>query len=56
MRSFRAPNGPNRQAKAESSTAFLGNEQIGWLKRSLKASTATWKIIAADHAAGTRRL
>lgn len=48
MRSFRAPNGPNRQEKAGSNTAFLGIEQIVWLKQTLKASTATWKIIAAD--------
>ncbi len=48
MRSFRAPNGPNRQEKTGSNTAFLGIEQIVWLKQALKASTATWKIIAAD--------
>ena len=48
MRSFRAPNGPNRQAFGGANTAFLGIEQIIWLKQALKASTATWKIIAAD--------
>ena len=48
MRSFRAPNGPNRQASAGPNTAFLGIEQIIWLKQALKASTATWKIVAAD--------
>ncbi len=48
MRSFRAPNGPNRQASAGLNTAFLGIEQIIWLKQALKASTATWKIVAAD--------
>ena len=48
MRSFRTPNGPNRQEKTGPDTAFLGVEQIIWLKQALKASTATWKIIAAD--------
>ncbi|MGQ4827774.1 alkaline phosphatase D family protein, partial [Enterococcus faecalis] len=27
---------------------FLGPQQLAWLKRSLKASRATWKVIAAD--------
>ena len=48
MRSFRAANGPNRQEGADKDTAFLGLEQVGWLKQALKSSTATWKIIAAD--------
>ena len=48
MRSFRAPNGSNRQEAADPQTAFLGHEQIAWLKQALKGSTATWKIIAAD--------
>ena len=48
MRSFRAANGPNRQEVAGKDTAFLGLEQVGWLKQALKSSTATWKIIAAD--------
>ena len=48
MRSFRAPNGPNRQTTAGPDTAFLGPEQVAWLKQSLKSSAATWKIIAAD--------
>ena len=26
----------------------MGPVQLAWLKRELKASTATWKIIAAD--------
>ncbi|MFN4013823.1 MAG: alkaline phosphatase D family protein [Reyranella sp.] len=48
MRSFRASNGPNRQETPGADTAFLGIEQVAWLKQALKASTATWKIIAAD--------
>lgn len=48
MRSFRAPNGPNRQETPGTDTAFLGIEQVAWLKQALKSSRATWKIIAAD--------
>lgn len=48
MRSFRAPNGANRQEATGPETAFLGLEQVAWLKQALKGSTATWKIIAAD--------
>ena len=29
-------------------TAFLGSEQTRWLADALTASTATWKIVAAD--------
>ena len=45
MRSFRNPNGPNRETTP---VPFLGAAQIAWLKAALKASRATWKIIAAD--------
>lgn len=48
MRSYRAPNGENREAEYGPSAWCLGPEQIAWLKRELKASTATWKVIAAD--------
>jgi alkaline phosphatase D len=48
MRSYRGANGPNRQTAAGPDAAFLGPAQIAWLKGALKASTATWKIIAAD--------
>jgi alkaline phosphatase D len=48
MRSYRGPNGENRQTAPGSDTAFLGPQQIAWLKRELKNSTATWKVIAAD--------
>lgn len=48
MRSFRAPNGLNRQQAIGPQTVFLGLEQVAWLKQALKGSTATWKIIAAD--------
>jgi alkaline phosphatase D len=48
MRSFRGPNGDNRQVVMGPDTAFLGNTQREWLKGALKESRATWKIIAAD--------
>jgi alkaline phosphatase D len=48
MRSYRGPNGANNQTRPGPDTAFLGATQVAWLKRELKASTATWKVIAAD--------
>jgi alkaline phosphatase D len=48
MRSYRGPNGENRQAAYGPDAYFLGPVQIAWLKRELAASKATWKIIAAD--------
>jgi alkaline phosphatase D len=47
-RSYRAANSPNRQPTASAETAFLGNAQLAWLKQQLKASQATWKVIASD--------
>ncbi|MGA4946078.1 alkaline phosphatase D family protein [Streptomyces cinereoruber] len=46
MRSYRNPNSPNRQA--DDTTGILGAEQLAWLKRELAASTAVWKVLAAD--------
>ena len=48
MRSYRAANGDNLETEASDKTAFLGQQQIAWLKRELAQSTATWKVIAAD--------
>lgn len=48
MRSYRGPNTFNRQTEAGPDTAFLGAEQIAWLKAELKRSKATWKVIASD--------
>jgi alkaline phosphatase D len=48
MRSYRGPNGANRDTVEGPNTAFLGAEQRAWLKRELKASRAKWKILAAD--------
>ncbi|QWQ44817.1 alkaline phosphatase D family protein [Streptomyces sp. YPW6] len=46
MRSYRNANSPNRQP--DDTTGILGAEQLRWLKRSLAASRAEWKVIAAD--------
>jgi alkaline phosphatase D len=48
MRSYRGPNTYNRQTEQGPDTAYLGREQIEWLKEGLRRSRATWKIIAAD--------
>jgi alkaline phosphatase D len=48
MRSYRGPNGENKQTSYGPDSYFLGPTQIAWLKRELVNSTATWKIIAAD--------
>jgi alkaline phosphatase D len=48
MRSYRAANSANRQPQESAATAYLGIEQRNWLKRELKNSPATWKVIASD--------
>jgi alkaline phosphatase D len=48
MRSYRGPNSANLQTEASNQTAFLGREQLDWLKAGLKSSRAVWKVIAAD--------
>jgi alkaline phosphatase D len=47
-RSYRGPNGYNRQEQASTDTAFLGDRQVYWLKQALRQSRATWKIVASD--------
>src|SRR5215475_30709 len=47
-RSYRGPNSPNKQPSLNAESAFLGAEQLAWLKRSLLASRATWKLNASD--------
>ena len=48
MRSYRGPNSANLQTTPSNQTAFLGREQLDWLKAGLKNSRAVWKVIAAD--------
>jgi len=48
LRNFRGPNTDNLQPRRSAETAFLGREQLVWLKRALRASRSTWKVIASD--------
>lgn len=48
MRSYRGPNTDNLQATPGPDTAFLGPEQLQWLKHGLDRSRSLWKVIAAD--------
>jgi alkaline phosphatase D len=48
MRSYRGPNSTNLQTAPSDATAFLGREQLDWLKAGLKNSRAVWKVVAAD--------
>jgi alkaline phosphatase D len=47
-RSYRGPNTPNRQTVLDEESAFLGRDQLRWLKRAILASKATWKVMASD--------
>ena len=40
-RSYRGPNSPNRQTELGDEAAFLGSEQLRWLKRALLARSGT---------------
>jgi alkaline phosphatase D len=48
LRSYRGPNTTNRQTLASAATAHGGPQQLAWLKRALRSSTAVWKVIASD--------
>jgi alkaline phosphatase D len=48
MRSYRGPNTHNLQRDPDQDSVFLGRPQLQWLKDGLRASRATWKVIAAD--------
>jgi alkaline phosphatase D len=48
QRTYKGPNSPNRQSEPGPETAFMGREQIAWLKRGLLESKATWKVLASD--------
>ena len=52
MRSYRGANAqPTAQYGADA--YLLGPAQLAWLKRELKRSSATWKVIASDTPLGT---
>jgi alkaline phosphatase D len=46
MRTHKDPNSANNSASQTS--GVLGAEQLAWLKRELRRSKATWKVMAAD--------
>lgn len=48
MRSYRAPNGANRETRMGPASALLGSNQLASLKKSLKSTRAVWKVIASD--------
>jgi len=54
MRSYRGPNSHNLQPRPGADTAFLGKPQLEWLKKKLKQSRTTWKVIAADMPLGVQ--
>jgi alkaline phosphatase D len=53
MRSYRGPNTHNRQDTPGPDTAFLGEQQLAWLKESLRRSKALWKVVSADMPLGS---
>src|SRR5260221_1044261 len=48
MRTYKGANSENRQPVLDASSAIFGPAQLQWLKASLVASKAAWKIVAAD--------
>jgi len=54
MRSYRGPNTYNRQETLNDESQYLGAVQLAWLQRELKASRATWKVIASDMPLGVQ--
>ena len=48
MRTYRAANSANRQARQNAETTYLGGAQMKWLAAELAKSRATWKVIASD--------
>ena len=45
---MRSLKGPNTAGLETEQTSLLGEEQLGWLIRALRASNATWKVIGND--------
>jgi alkaline phosphatase D len=53
MRSYRGSNQVRLENQYRPETYLLGPIQLAWLKRELKRSAATWKVIASDTPLGT---
>lgn len=48
LRTYRGKNTSNRQTEKSSETRFLGDWQLGWLKKALLNCKSTWKFICSD--------
>jgi alkaline phosphatase D len=48
QRTYRGKNNANNQTTLSAESAFMGQQQVDWLKQSLLKSQATWKLIASD--------
>ncbi len=48
LRSYRGPNSDEQPRELSPEFRILGETQMAWLKRALKHSRATWKVIASD--------
>jgi len=48
LRSYRGPNSDEQPRELSPEFRILGSTQLAWLKQTLAASTATWKVIASD--------
>jgi len=48
LRSYRGPNSDAQPRRLAPESRILGAAQLEWLKEALAASTALWKVIAAD--------
>lgn len=48
LRSDRGPNTDGLETQLAPETRILGERQVQWLKAALRASRATWKVIASD--------
>jgi alkaline phosphatase D len=48
LRSYRGPNGEDKETVLDDKSRIIGAEQLRWLKRELAVSRATWKIMACD--------
>ena len=53
LRSYRGSNQAHPDSRYGPDSYLLGPAQVAWLKRQLKRSTATWKVIASDTPIGT---
>ncbi|WP_137157105.1 alkaline phosphatase [Rhizobium sp. FKL33] len=48
LRSYRGPNGDDKETTLSDKARIIGAEQMAWLKLELAASKATWKVLACD--------